>query len=328
MKTPPNLFLLIILFNVSLLSAQPVKIIFDTDMESDVDDVAALAMLHGLADRGDAEILATISSSLNPWSAPTIDVINTYFGRPDIPIGNVKTKGVYRNSIYAKPLSEQFPQDIGLGEKAQEATSLYRQILSEQEDASVVIVTVGYLTNLSKLLSSEPDEFSPVNGMELVKKKVKHYVCMGGRYPQEQDPGKWGNFKPDPEAVVHVTNEWPTLITFTTGGVFSNAIPTGKILFTSKAEKGNPVSTAYKIFLKSWNRDYHHSADLIAVYVAVKGHEPYFTLREDGYFHIFEDGTHMWRFKPNRPNHKIVSDFAEGIDPLLVAADFDELLIK
>lgn len=328
MKTPPNLFLLIILFNVSLLSAQPVKIIFDTDMESDVDDVAALAMLHGLADRGDAEILATISSSLNPWSAPTIDVINTYFGRPDIPIGNVKTKGVYRNSIYAKPLSEQFPQDIGLGEKAQEATSLYRRILSEQEDASVVIVTVGYLTNLSKLLSSEPDEFSPLNGMELVKKKVKHYVCMGGRYPQEQDPGKWGNFKPDPEAVVHVTNEWPTLITFTTGGVFSNAIPTGKILFTGKAEKGNPVSTAYKIFLKSWNRDYHHSADLIAVYVAVKGHEPYFTLREDGYFHIFEDGTHMWRFKPNRPNHKIVSDFAEGIDPLLVAADFDELLIK
>ena len=328
MKTPPNLFLLIVLFNVSLLSAQPVKIIFDTDMESDVDDVAALAMLHGLADRGDAEILATISSSLNPWSAPTIDVINTYFGRPDIPIGNVKTKGVYRNSIYAKPLSEQFPQDIGLGEKAQEATSLYRRILSEQEDASVVIVTVGYLTNLSMLLSSEPDEFSPLNGMELVKKKVKHYVCMGGRYPQEQDPGKWGNFKPDPEAVVHVTNEWPTLITFTTGGVFSNAIPTGKILFTSKAEKGNPVSTAYKIFLKSWNRDYHHSADLIAVYVAVKGHEPYFTLREDGYFHIFEDGTHMWRFKPNRPNHKIVSDFAAGVDPLQVAADFDELLIK
>ncbi len=328
MKTPLNLFLLIILFNISLLSAQPVKIIFDTDMESDVDDVAALAMLHGLADRRDAEILATISSSLNPWSAPTIDVINTYFGRPDIPIGNVKTKGVYRNSIYAKPLSEQFPQDIGLGEKVQEATSLYRRILSEQEDASVVIVTVGYLTNLSKLLSSEPDEFSPLNGMELVKKKVKHYVCMGGRYPQEQDPGKWGNFKPDPEAVVHVTNEWPTLITFTTGGLFSNAIPTGKILFTSKAEKGNPVSTAYKIFLKSWNRDYHHSADLIAVYVAVKGHEPYFTLREDGYFHIFEDGTHMWRFKPNRPNHKIVSDFAAGIDPLQVAADFDELLIK
>lgn len=56
------------------------KIIFDTDMEADVNDVGALAMLHGFANRGEADILATISSSLNPWAAPIIDVINTYFG--------------------------------------------------------------------------------------------------------------------------------------------------------------------------------------------------------------------------------------------------------
>lgn len=308
--------------------AQPVKIIFDTDMESDVDDVAALAMLHRLANLGEAEILATISSSLNPWAAPTIDVINTYYGRPDIPIGNVKTKGVYRNSKYAKIISEKYTQDIGLGENAPNATQIYRQILSQLPDSSVVIVTVGYLTNLSKLLSSGPDKFSPLTGKELVKKKVKRYVCMGGRYPLEQNPGKWGNFKPDPEAVIHVAEEWPTPIIFTTGGVFSNAIPTGKILFTDKVEKGNPISEAYKIFLKSWNRNYHHSADLISVYVAVRGVDPYFILREQGYFHIFEDGTHVWRFSPNKPNHFIVGEFAEGIDPLQVAVDFDELLIK
>ena len=310
------------------LNAQAVKIIFDTDMESDVDDVAALAMLHGFADRGEAEILATISSSLNPWSAPTIDVINTYFGRPDIPIGNVKTKGVYRNSKYAKQISEKYPQDIGLGETANNATDLYRKILSNQDDKSVVIVTVGYVTNLSKLLDSGPDEHSPLTGKELVKKKVKHYICMGGRYPQEQNPGKWGNFKPDPEAVQHVAENWPTQIIFTTGGVFSNAIPTGKILFTDRAEKGNPISAAYQIFLEGRDRDYHHSADLIAVYVAVKGHKPYFTLRKEGYFHIFEDGTHMWRVAPDWGHHHIVSDFAEGIDPLDVAKDFDQLLVK
>lgn len=308
--------------------AQPVKIIFDTDMESDVDDVAALAMLHGFVNQGEAEILATISSSLNPWSAPTIDVINTYFGRPDIPIGNVKTKGVYRNSKYAKILSEQYPQDIGLGENAQDATELYRKILSEQADNSVVIITVGYLTNLSKLLKSGPDKFSALNGMDLVKTKVKHYVCMGGRYPSEQDPGKFGNFKPDPEATVYVANEWPTQIIFTTGGEFSNAIPTGKILFSDIAEKGNPISEGYKIFLKSWNRNWHHSADLIAVYVAVKGNEPYFKKIDQGYFHIFEDGTHVWRTSPNKSNHCIVPEFAEGIDPEKVAADFDKLLVK
>ena len=47
------LLLLVSLLPFSLW-AQPTKIIFDTDMESDVDDVGALAMLHGLADAGDA----------------------------------------------------------------------------------------------------------------------------------------------------------------------------------------------------------------------------------------------------------------------------------
>lgn len=325
---PIKVTLVVCLLLPSLIQAQPVKIIFDTDMESDVDDVAALAMLHGLANRGEAEILATISSSLNPWSAPTISVINTYFERPDILIGNVKTKGVYRNSKYAKILTEQYPQQLDLGEKAQDATRVYRKVLSEQPDHSVVIVTVGYLTNMSKLLSSVPDEFSPLNGKELIKQKVKHYVCMGGRYPSEQNPGKYGNFKPDPEATVHVANEWPTKIIFTTGGVFSNAIPTGKILFTDQAEAGNPVSQAYEIFLESWNRNWHHSVDLIAVYVAVKGHEPYFREIPQGYFHIFEDGTHVWRTSPDKAHHFIVPDFAEAVEPLKVAEDFDALLVK
>ncbi len=322
------LFFMLCILSVMDVYSQPVKIIFDTDMESDVDDVAALAMLHGLANLGDCEILATISSSLNPWAAPTIDVVNTYFNRPDIPIASVKTKGVYRNSKYAKVISETYPQDIGLGESVQNATKLYRKILSRQSEKSVVIVTVGYLTNLSKLLNSGPDEYSPLDGKELIREKVKHYVCMGGRFPGEQNPGKFGNFKPDPEATVHVSNEWPTQIIFTTGGDFSNAIPSGKILFSDVVEKGNPVSEAYQIFLQSWNRTWHHSADLIAVYVAVKGHEPYFELRKHGYFHIFEDGTHVWRASPDRAHHHIVAEFADGVSGEQVADDFDALLVK
>ena len=324
-----NVIVLILLFCFHFSAvAQPVKIIFDTDIESDVDDVGALAMLHGFANRGEAEILATVSSSLNPWSAPTINVINTYFGRPDIPIGNVRTLGVYRNSKYARTISEKYPQDIGLGENAPNANLVYRKVLSEQTDNSVVIVTVGYLTNLSRLLNSVADKYSSLSGMELAAKKVKHLVCMGGRYPLEQDPSKWGNFKPDPKAIRHVANDWPTKIIFTTGGDFANAVPTGKILFKTEDTHQNPVREAYKIFLKGWNRNYHHSADLIAVYVAVKGHEPYFKLRKHGYFHIFEDGTHLWRFNPNNQNHHIIGEFAEGIDPLEVASDFDRYLIQ
>lgn len=306
-------------------SAQQVKIIFDTDMESDVDDVGALALLHGLAANGEAEILATMVCSLNPWAVPTVDAINTYFNQPNIPIGAVKTYGVYRNSKYAKIISEEFPQDIGLGENAPDAVTLYRQILSSQSDTSVVIVTVGYLSNLSNLLSSPPDNISPLNGVELVKQKVKHLVCMGGRYPYSQDIGRWGNFKPDPDAIVKVSKFWPTLITFTGGGDFADLIKTGSPSFNHKS-KTDLVARAYNIFLEGWNRDWHHSADLIAVYAAVRGYNEFFKLHTQGYNHIFEDGTLMWRLQPNDPRHQLINEFKEGVSASAVTNEFDRLM--
>lgn len=318
-------FILALVF-ISTATAEPTKIIFDTDMESDVDDVGALAMLHGLADAGDADILATMVCSLNPWSVPTVDAVNTYCGRPDIPIGAVKTLGVYRNSKYARIISEEFPQDEGLGEEASNATTLYRQVLAAQPDSSVVIVTVGYLTNLSYLLASPPDENSLHYGKDLIRQKVKHLVCMGGRYPFQQNPGRWGNFKPDPGAIVHVAQEWPTDIIFTGGGNFADLFPTGSPSFDYEPHS-NPISRAYSVFLASWNRQYHHSADFIAVYVAVRGREEFFELNSRGYNHIFEDGTHMWRLQPNDPRHYHIDSLKEGIDPAKVTAVFDALMI-
>src|SRR5512145_1392669 len=72
----------------------PVKIIFDTDLGPDYDDVGALAFLHAMADSGKAEILATVSSNKHELVAPSIEVINTYFGRPALPLGAPKTEGV------------------------------------------------------------------------------------------------------------------------------------------------------------------------------------------------------------------------------------------
>ena len=159
-------------------------------MESDVDDVGAAAVLHTLASRGEAEILATMVSSTNPESAPCLDAINTFYGRPDIPIGVTKGEGVNRKSVYAKDVAENYPHDVTSPDALPEAALLYRKILAAQPDTSVVIVTVGYVTNLARLLRTEADDFSPLNGLELVRQKVKHYVCMGGRFPKNTDTQK------------------------------------------------------------------------------------------------------------------------------------------
>ena len=325
-----NLFSVLFLFlTFSSSLAQPVKLIFDTDMESDVDDVGALAMLHGLADKGEVEILGTmVSFSLNPWAVPTVDVLNTYFKRPDIPISAVKTLGVYRNSKYAQILAEEFPQDIGIGEKVPDAVAEYRKILSTQPDHSVVIVTVGYLTNLSYLLDSRPDASSPLDGLELVRQKVKHLVCMGGRYPYENDPGRYGNFKPaTPPPRNTWPQQWPTTIIFTGGGEFANLFHAGSPTFNFPPKSNPRLRGPTRFSSKAGTAPGTHSADLIAVYVAVRGWEEYFVLHKQGYNHIFEDGTLLWRLQPDDPRHQYVNELKKGVTPEQVAKVFDELMM-
>ncbi len=62
-----------------------------------------------MADSGKAEILATISSNKHELVAPSIEVINRYFNRPELPIGAPKGEGAdmeawqhWADSIVAK----------------------------------------------------------------------------------------------------------------------------------------------------------------------------------------------------------------------------------
>ena len=71
---------------------QTVSIILDTDIGPDYDDVGAIAVLHALADRGEAKPLAVISSNKNELTVPCIDVLNTFFGRPELLTGAPKIK--------------------------------------------------------------------------------------------------------------------------------------------------------------------------------------------------------------------------------------------
>ena len=67
-------------------------VIFDTDIGGDWDDMGALAVLHSLAGSGEAEILATMVSGgghTATWGPACLDAVNTFYGRPDIPIGLV-----------------------------------------------------------------------------------------------------------------------------------------------------------------------------------------------------------------------------------------------
>ncbi|HUX57011.1 MAG TPA: nucleoside hydrolase [Bacteroidales bacterium] len=282
--------------------AEPVKIIFDTDLGPDYDDVGALAFLHAMADSGKAEILATVSSNKHLLVAPAIEVINTYFGRAGLEIGAPKTEGVNLGSSqhWADSIVMKYPHKIKSTEDVADAVELYREILNAQPDKSVTIITVGFLTNLYNLLKSDADELSPLTGQELVSKKVKLLVAMAGKFPE----GKEFNVFMDSTASEYVFGNWPGEIIFT-GFEIGWEIRTGLKLIKSDVQN-SPVKDVFRISipLSEEDKDGRMSWDETAVLIGVYGADGFFeTVR--GKIIINPDGSNAWEDNPSG-NHVYV----------------------
>ncbi|MDR1517169.1 MAG: nucleoside hydrolase [Dysgonamonadaceae bacterium] len=271
---------------------KPVPLIFDTDMGPDYDDVGALTLLHALADKGEVRLLATVSSNMDSLAAPCIDVINTYFGRANLPIGATKT-GVnlgdhWHKEMWTKALSENFPHQLRNTADAPDAVTVYRQILAKEKNHSVVIVTVGFLTNLAALLDSPPDKYSKLNGKELVRKKVKHLVSMAGCIPS----GREFNVFSDAKASQKVFSEWNTPIIISNFEIGAN-IFTGKRLINSDIEN-TPAKTVFSIAMKQEDFDGRSSWDQTAVLIGVRGTKSYFGTVK-GKMIVADDGSNTWQ---------------------------------
>src|ERR1700676_2065613 len=131
--------LLLLLLACALAFAQ-VPVIFDTDMGNDIDDALALALLHALQSRGECKIIAVAITKDNPWAAPYIDILDTFYGRPDIPIGMVKGSGVTPEDspmIRVPAESGRYPHKLKSGADAPDAVAVLRQALAAQPDHSV-----------------------------------------------------------------------------------------------------------------------------------------------------------------------------------------------
>ena len=273
-----------------VVSTGPVSVILDTDMGPDVDDAGALAMLHAFADEGEARILGVMSSNPNQWAAPTIDAINTYFGRGDLPIGAPKTDGVIIANTYGwnEKLVPRYPHNLDSTQNATEAVATYRKILAAEPDSGVTIVCIGFLTNLQHLLNSTPDDWSPLPGTQLIARKVKRLVVMGGKFPQ----GKEFNLELDPEAAMAVADRWPTPIVFS-GFEIGEKVLTGRELLKDSTLANNPVRFAYQYFLEKDKTPNRPSWDQTAVWVAVRGLTDHFEAIS-GQCRVYSDGRNEW----------------------------------
>lgn len=169
---------------------KPIQLILDSDFGSSTDDLFAIMMIHNYIDAGRVNLLGVVVDREGEKNAQLVDVFNTYYGHPNIPIGMerngvknprcfipyngiVDLQDAQGNALHPRSLdSSQFPDGY----------KLYRRLLSQAEDKSVVIVAIGFVTTLSQLFESGADEYSPLSGLDLFEQKVKAVYIQSGRF--------------------------------------------------------------------------------------------------------------------------------------------------
>jgi len=316
-------------FGSAAQSSQPLRVIFDTDIWSDIDDMLALAMLHALQDRGEVKLLAVTISTDNPWCASYVDLINTFYGHSDIPVGIVHggmtTEAFQRKfpettwpvTRYTEIISRRkandgsplYPHRLVDGTRAQEAVSLLRKTLAAQPDRSVTVILVGYSTNLARLLDSQADSASRLNGRDLVRKKVKLLSVMAGNFRHTQSEGKTlpagapeFNLLVDVPAAQKVFSSWPTPVVDSGFEIGLAMLYPGQRLMRDYAYvEHHPIADTYRAYceemkasdpkIKQCPQDHDHPTfDLTAVLYAARPDQNYFSISKPGTITVRQDG--------------------------------------
>lgn len=231
-----------------------VRLIIDTDMSTDCDDVGAVCIANELTATGEANLIAVVHNTGLDTGVGAISAINDYYGRSDIPVGAYK--GAFDQTVrgsYVDDLVKKFPAKISNASMAPDALHVYRAALAASPDGSVWISSIGFTTNLEALLKSGPDRNSKLNGKELVARKVKGLAWMGGRYPASS-PGT-----PSPEhnfgfhgignSTKYTFEHWPGSVPITfLGWEIGSSIGSGGCM-TKDTPVSNPCRQACELLI-------------------------------------------------------------------------------
>lgn len=256
--------------------AQKMKsVIFDTDTGNDIDDVLALAMIYNYQKQEKVNLLGITINKANRKTIPFIDIINHWYGHGTIPVGFIGADGpTPEDGKYLRPVVEAkknngkplFKRRMTEKSVISEGWKLQRKLLSEQPDHSVTIISVGFSSNLHKLLDSGPDEYSILSGRELVHKKVKLLSVMAGNF-KDITKAEY-NVVNDISSAVYVFENWP-------GQIIVGGWEVGAVIKYPSASIENDFSMLHPLRLAYGSFDsmpYDRQCwDLISVFVAIEG---------------------------------------------------------
>jgi hypothetical protein len=264
------------------------RLIYDDDCSQDVDCVATLPILHSLEDRGEVKILAMVTDSADPYSAPVMRVFANYAGHSKRLIGANQTndpatalcaKNQCNESVWAGKLVARF--DAGdTRAKYPNCVTVYRRALAKQPAHSVDVVVTGFATCLNQLLASPGDAVSALSGVEMVKQKVKLLSVMGGRYPE----GVEWNFECDAPGFHALFAKWTRQDGYPP--VYLNGFANGEHVLAGAPANALETVNPTRYGLRLAGTDQRPMWDMLSVLFAVRGKEfegaTYFTVSAPG----------------------------------------------
>ena len=288
--------------------ADPLRVIFDTDVGNDIDDALALAMLHALQSRGECRLLAVTLTKDSAYAVQFVDLVNTFYGRDEIPIGRVQQGKTPEPGNYLKVIAEArdehgallYPRRLAPDAVVPDALALLRKTLAAQPDGSVVLIQVGFFSNYARLLESPPDEFSPLAGRELIARKVKRLSAMAGRF---FDKEREYNVFVDTPASQKLCADWPVPIYFSPWELGDKLkYPAVSIERDFGYVAHHPIADAYRHYMKfPYDRP---TWDLTSTLFAVRPDHGYFTVSEPGRVTVDKKGG--TQFTPDPQGHHFI----------------------
>jgi inosine-uridine nucleoside N-ribohydrolase len=260
-------------------------------------------VLHSLESRGEARLLAVTITKDNPWAAAYVDLVNAFYGRGHIPVGVVRKGVTPEDSPYIRVPAEArtpegmplYPRRIKDGREAIEAVALLRRVLAEQKDGTVVMVQVGFSTNLARLLETDRD---------LIAKKVRLLSIMAGQFPT--GPPEY-NVKMDLAASKMLFARWPTPIV-ASGFEIGEAIryPARSIENDYRYVEHHPIAHAYRNYQKMpYDRQ---TWDLTSALFAVRPDRGYFGLSPEGTITVDGEGRTHFTAGAGRHRYLVVNE--------------------
>ncbi len=308
--------LLMALIYANAQNKTPLPVIFETDMGNDVDDALALDLLYKYHDEGRIQLLGISNNKNSDYSIPFLQLMNDFYGYPNIPLGNVHNGANsagdaldYTKAVVEYSLDSVAPFDsYKYKTSSLESVLLYRKILSAQADSSVVLISVGFSTNLVRLLDSKSDAYSSLNGADLVAKKIKYLSVMACTFTNN-----WSeyNIQKDTTAARRLFSEWPTKIIVSPYEVGAAILyPASSIENDLDYAKHHPLKIAYSSYMKMpYDRP---TWDLTAVLFAAEGPQDYFSLSEHGVVSVLNKGNTTFTANANGRHQYLRIDNAQA----------------